>query len=148
MKYVSLLLFTLTVVMWGVAAQARDIREMSQIIRQPIVIKGGASERMNVTFPHSAHRGVNCMQCHHEVGEEGRYVPCTECHSTPGPRERDPMSMFMAFHAKDSSRSCVGCHTRMVEKAPAKYEATFKGCRPCHMSPRAREAAKAAKAGK
>ncbi len=144
MKYVSLLFFSLALVMWSVGTQARDIKEMSQFIKQPLQIKAGLSKRMDVVFPHTAHRGINCLQCHHEIGPDGRYVACTECHSKPGPRERDPLSMFMAFHAKESDRSCVGCHKQMLNKIPAKYEAKFKGCRPCHMSNGSREALKAA----
>ena len=147
MKYVSLLLLTL-MVMWCGDAQARDMREMAHMIKQPMEIKGGTSERMNVMFPHGAHRATNCMQCHHEVGPEGRYVACTQCHSKPGPRERDPMSMFMAFHAKEDTRSCVGCHKKTMEKNQDNYGARFKGCRPCHMTSGARQALNAVVPGK
>ena len=139
MKYVTLLLFALAVLCTG-AAQARDIKEMAQIIKKPIEIPGGSSARMSVMFPHTAHKGINCMHCHHEVGGDSRYVACTECHSTPGARERDSMSMFMAFHAKDTDRSCYGCHTKKALENPAKYGEKFKGCRPCHMAPSTRAA--------
>lgn len=96
MKYVTLLLLALSLV-WVGEAPARDIKEMSQVIKKPIEIPGGTSPRMSVMFPHTAHKGINCMHCHHEVGSDSRYVACTECHATPGARERDPMSMFMAL---------------------------------------------------
>ena len=141
MKYVTLLLLALSLVCAG-AAQARDIKEMSQVIKKPIEIPGGTSPRMSVMFPHTAHKGINCMHCHHEVGSDSRYVACTECHATPGARERDPMSMFMAFHSKNGDRSCYGCHSQKAQENPAKYGAKFKGCRPCHMAASARDAAK------
>ncbi|MBQ9405829.1 MAG: cytochrome c3 family protein [Desulfovibrio sp.] len=125
-------------------AGARDMREMATIIKQPLEIPGGASKRMSVVFAHTDHRGVNCMHCHHNVSSEGRYVACTTCHCTPGVRARDPISMFMAFHAKDNGRSCVGCHTSLVEKSESRYGLKFRGCRPCHMSPGSRNALKIA----
>lgn len=144
MKYLTLLLLALGL-MCTADAQARDMKEMSQIIKNPIKIEGGESERMSVIFPHSAHKGVSCMHCHHEEGSDGRYVSCRECHSTPGARERDPMSMFMAFHAKPGNRSCYGCHLAKREEDPARYETRFRGCRPCHMSAASREALKSGK---
>ena len=93
-------------------------------------------------FPHTAHKGINCMHCHHEMSGDNRYVACTECHATPGARERDSMSMFMAFHSKNGDRSCYGCHSQKAQENPAKYGAKFKGCRPCHMAASARDAAK------
>ena len=146
MKYVTLLLLALSLMCAG-AAQARDIKEMSQVIKKPIEIPGGTSARMSVMFPHTAHKGINCMHCHHEVGSDSRYVACTECHATPGARERDPMSMFMAFHSKNGDRSCLGCHKKLAAENPDKFP-QFKGCRPCHMSPAAREAAAAEKTAK
>ena len=50
------------------------------------------------------------------------------------------MSLFMAYHSPDTDRSCYGCHRKLAGKYP-----NFKGCRPCHMSPQAREAAAAKK---
>ena len=82
MKYVPLLLLALSLV-WVGAAQARDVKEMSQVIKKPIEIPGGTSARMSVMFPHTAHKGINCMHCHHEMGGDSRYVACTECHATP-----------------------------------------------------------------
>lgn len=143
MKYITITLLAAAMCLWSAVPQARSIREMTQEIKQPMELKAGTSERMHVMFPHTAHRGVSCMQCHHEMGETGRYVACTECHATPGAKERDPMSMYMAFHAKGTDRSCYGCHARMVEAYPAKYGQKFAGCRPCHMSPGLRKAAQA-----
>lgn len=63
---------------------------------------------MFVTFNHSSHKGVKCRTCHHEGLPKDRYASCTneECHSIKGARERDTMSLFMAYHSPDTDRSC------------------------------------------
>ena len=146
MKTLVITLFALTLLCAG-GAQARSVKEMSEVIKKPIEIEASGSKRMNVMFPHTAHKGISCFHCHHEEGSDGRYVACTECHATPGARERDPMSMFMAFHSKNGDRSCLGCHKKLAAENPGKFP-QFKGCRPCHMSPAAREAAAAEKTAK
>lgn len=102
-------------------------------IREPILMDYGASPRLFVTFNHNTHKSVKCRTCHHIKDDEGmRYVKCTreECHSLKGSRQRDPMSAFMAYHARGTDRSCYGCHQQERSKYPS-----FKGCRPCHMGP-------------
>ena len=141
MKTLVITFFALTLLCAG-GAQARSVKEMADVIKKPIEIEASGSKRMNVMFPHTAHKGISCFHCHHEEGGDGRYVACTECHATPGARERDPMSMFMAFHSKNGDRSCYGCHSQKAQENPVKYGAKFKGCRPCHMAASAREAAK------
>lgn len=106
-------------------------------IRGPIEMDYGASPRFAVTFNHSSHKNVKCRTCHHIRDKEGRrYVQCTieECHSVSGARRRDPLSMFMAYHARGTDRSCYGCHKMEAAKHPE-----FKGCRPCHMGPLTRK---------
>ena len=144
MKYMPLLLLALSLV-WAGAALARDA-ELPAAIQKPMTIDGGTSERMSVVFNHTTHAKYKCALCHHESSGGDANVACAECHSTPGARERDPMSMFMAFHSKGSDRSCVGCHTKAAQDAPDAYAATFKGCRPCHLAPTARKAIEAARA--
>lgn len=146
MKYMITLLFALAV-LWAVAAQASEPKGVAKT-RRPIAIEGGTSPRMTVMFTHKTHTGsgIKCQHCHHESSGTSPYSSCREaCHSIPGARERDPMSMFMAFHSGDTDRSCYGCHSSLALKDPQKYP-DFYGCRPCHMSPEAsEEAAGAAK---
>lgn len=114
-------------------------------LKGPIVMDYGARPRFAVTFNHSSHKNVPCRTCHHLATAEGkRFVNCTiePCHSQAGPRLRDPESMFMAYHAPGMDRSCYGCHYMERAKHPE-----FRGCRPCHMSPQAREAAQAKASG-
>lgn len=149
MKYLTTLLFVLAL-LCASYVQADEPNIDMAVISKPIVIKGGTSELMNVTFNHKSHRKVGnnipCQRCHHETSADIPYSSCTEsCHSTPGARERDSMSMFMAFHSPDPDRSCYGCHTSLAQKEPEKYP-QFQNCRPCHVSPEARnELARTAK---
>ena len=104
---------------------------------KPIQLKSSASNKMWVTFNHSSHEGMDCEVCHHATPSDAEtpYVSCgasEECHNIKGSKERDVQSLFWAYHTKSVEHSCYGCHHTMVNQ----------GCRPCHMSQQAREAAK------
>lgn len=120
-------------VLLAASVQAANLKT----IRGPINMDYGASPRFAVVFNHDSHKDFKCRLCHHMKTEQGeRFVNCTiePCHSKAGAREREPTSMFMAYHARGMDRSCYGCH-----KMEAKTHPEFKGCRPCHMSPMTRE---------
>lgn len=106
-------------------------------IRKPILLNYGAYPQLYVTFNHDTHKTVKCRTCHHIADEQGkRFVKCTreECHSLKGAKQRDPLSAFMAYHARDMDRSCYGCH--QMERAT---HASFRGCQPCHMKQMTRD---------
>ena len=97
---------------------------------KPIELKSSEHKKMWVKFDHATHESVECDVCHHAAPSDAKdaYVSCgasEECHSLKGTRERDPQSLFWAYHTKNSERSCYGCHTAMLGP----------GCRPCHMPP-------------
>lgn len=98
---------------------------------QPIELDAGESKRMYVTFNHSTHKDIACRTCHHMGLPGNRYAPCTnpECHALTSPSERNVMSVYMAYHAPGTDRSCAGCHASLASKYPQ-----FKGCKPCHMT--------------
>lgn len=124
----------LSLLLLAATAQAGSLHS----IKGPILMDYGASKRFAVTFNHSSHKNVKCRICHHMNDAEGkRFVDCTiePCHSQPGARLRNPESMFMAYHAPGTERSCYGCHYMNRASHPE-----FRGCRPCHMSPQARQA--------
>lgn len=108
---------------------------------KPILLDDGVSKRMGVVFNHKSHKSVKCVTCHHEGLPGNRYASCTnsECHAITGPAERDPMSVYMAYHAPDTDRSCYGCHKSLAGKYPS-----FKGCQPCHRTPAQKLAVEAA----
>lgn len=115
--------------------------EGAQAPDKPIQLKSSSSSKMWVTFNHASHEGMDCEVCHHMMPSDADtpYVSCgasEECHNIKGSKERDVQSLFWAYHTKSAERSCYGCHHVMVNP----------GCRPCHMSPQAREAAE--KSGK
>lgn len=122
------LLFILLVASAAVAGNLESIRK-------PILLDYGASPRLAVVFNHDTHKTVKCRVCHHIKDAEGqRFVKCTreECHSLKGARQRDPMSAFMAYHAKGTDKSCYGCHNMERASYPS-----FRGCEPCHKGPAA-----------
>ena len=106
----------------------RNLKDLDK----PMLLDAGSSKRMEVIFNHSSHKSVKCRTCHHEGLPGNRYAPCTneECHALKGAAERDPMSVYMAYHAPDTDRSCYGCHKSLAGKYPG-----FKGCQPCHQTP-------------
>lgn len=100
-------------------------------IRRPLLLNYGASPLLSVVFNHNTHKEVKCRTCHHIVDtERKRYVKCTieGCHALKGSYESNPMSAFMAYHAKGTDRSCYGCHLEERNKYTS-----FKGCEPCHI---------------
>ena len=114
MRYAVIGLFALSLLA-AVPTMAREGRKVADVLKNPIEMNGGSSPRMAVTFNHSSHKGINCRLCHHmETSEGDLFVPCTneECHATPGARKRDTMSLFMAYHDKNTDRSCYGCHKK------------------------------------
>ena len=137
MKYLVVGLFALSLLATAQFAFGEG-RKVADVLKNPIEMKDASSSRMNVVFNHSSHKGINCLICHHMETIDGDvFVPCTneECHATPGARERDTMSLFMAYHDQNAEQSCYGCHKREAASHP-----DFKGCRPCHISPLEREA--------
>lgn len=138
MKYLVLGLFV-AVFLAAVPGMAKEVKTGPgplKVLKNPIDMNYGVSPRLAVIFNHSTHKDIKCRLCHHEAAPGGkRFVPCTTegCHSIQGARQRDPLSMFMAYHEPNTDRSCYGCHRKEAASHPE-----FKGCRPCHMSPQAR----------
>ena len=124
---------------WCTPAQAQNFKEKIKFPTNPIVLGGEISPSMAVTFNHSSHRDVACDTCHHKPRcaichyspseEKSPYASCSAaegCHTIQG-RSSEPESRFMAFHSRESMRSCFGCHRSLSQEHPE-----FQGCRPCH----------------
>lgn len=100
----------------------------------PLELKSEKTPRLSVQFSHKDHASVNCDTCHHRprcaichFSPRERYSPDASCsmagcHPDMG-NSREPMSRFIAFHKRDSERSCYGCHLK---------EGRTDGCKPCH----------------
>ena len=130
MRYLSIVLCLCAFTLSFYPADAYSSRNLKDLDK-PMLLESGASKRMNVVFNHSSHKKVACRTCHHEGLPGNRYASCTneECHSEKGASNRDPMSVYMAYHAPDTDRSCYGCHKPLAGKYPG-----FKGCSPCHQA--------------
>ncbi|MDE5831906.1 MAG: cytochrome c3 family protein [Desulfovibrio sp.] len=128
MRYLLPLLFLLLAANPVFADEARpNLKNISG----PLLIDAGDAKRMYVTFNHSNHKEIACRNCHHEGLPGNRYASCTnkECHAITAPSSREVLSVYMAYHAPDTKRSCYGCHKPLAGKYPG-----FKGCSPCHTS--------------
>ena len=109
MKHIVLLLAALALVLAQGTADARDVKEIGKAMSKPIELHNSADRHFHTTFNHKTH-------------------------ATSGPRQADPMSVYQAFHSKHE-RSCLSCHKRLLNSDPKRF-ALFRGCRPCHISPK------------
>lgn len=119
-------------------AEAQDFKANIKYPKDTLVLGGEISPRMAVKFNHTAHGDIACDTCHHKprcaichyspTEEKSPYASCSTsgCHTVQG-RSSEPDSRFMAFHSRDSRRSCFGCHRSLSATHPE-----FQGCRPCH----------------
>ncbi len=80
----------------------------------PIVVKGTGSKEP-VTFKHTSHKDMKCVDCHHNT--DGKYS-CMECHKT-----KDELKD--AYHKKDIGK-CSKCH--FGDQAKNKMK-----CAECHV---------------
>jgi hypothetical protein len=93
-----------------------------------------------VLMPHQAHISLGCESCHH-TWEDKSSAPqtCTSsgCHEVlgaTGPQMQEADSAFNAYHNRESSRSCLGCHIQRDQAdAPC---GPFAGCTDCHPTPK------------
>lgn len=140
MRAFGLALFILAL---AAVTYASEKRPNLKNLDKPIELNAGDSKRMYVVFNHSSHKTVTCRNCHHTGLPGNRYAACTnpECHAITKPSSRDPLSVYMAYHAPDMKRSCYGCHKPLAGKYPG-----FKGCGPCHQNLTSRKMAQEAAA--
>jgi len=107
-----------------------SIQEIAEIPRpdrkQPKTtsIKVDGAGMPAVFFDHQRHEmsSLTCRTCHHETLQA-----CKNCHTSEGSPEGGGISLESAFHEKNSSLSCEGCHER--QKAQEK-------CSGCHLGTR------------
>lgn len=113
-----------------ITGEKRDLKAIDKVFREPVELSGSPDTAMHVFFRHSDHKNMPCAVCHHLVTPTGdRYTSCggnVACHHIPG-TSTDVRSRFMAFHDRDSERSCYGCHF----KERGRFE-DVKGCTVCH----------------
>lgn len=81
--------------------------------KQRILITFEKATMAGVPFDHKAHIAASrsCGDCHHDTLES-----CRKCHGTTGTKEGGFITLAEAYHAQDSTWSCVGCHAAEERK--------------------------------
>ncbi len=92
-----------------------------------------------VAFDHKRHEAVtkDCRSCHHV-----KIDSCTSCHSLNATEKGAGINLAQAMHAKQSDRSCVGCHNTQKAKPECaschgfvKTAMAPNSCAACHSTP-------------
>jgi hypothetical protein len=89
-----------------------------------------------VIMPHQKHMSLGCDSCHH-TWEDTSQAPkkCTSsgCHDLiggSGEQMQEVNAAFNAFHNRESTRSCVGCH--LDKNRSEQTCGPFTNCADCH----------------
>ncbi len=83
--------------------------------------------KMPVTFNHSTHATVACVDCHHPVNGAPSYEPCATagCHDVMGNKAKGVDSYYQAMHKRTGTQygTCISCHNDVVKAAPKAEQA-------------------------
>jgi hypothetical protein len=87
----------------------------------------GLSDTANITqmdavpFNHIRHESgvASCKSCHHASLEK-----CSECHTATGTEKGAFVTIEQAMHARESNKSCIGCHAETQSSS---------NCAGCHV---------------
>jgi hypothetical protein len=122
-----------------VSAQAKSIDVKTPYPKEVLTLTVEDTPDLSVKFSHDVHTAtIGCDTCHHlprcaichykPTEKQSPWASCSSpgCHPDVG-RSQDPHSRFMAFHTRESDRSCFGCHTARAEE-----QGVSQGCLPCH----------------
>ena len=92
--------------------------------------EGATKTQQSIKFSHKAHDALDCTACHHEWDGKGDIKSCSTdgCHTDMKER-RGGGSYYAAFHAPQSTISCMGCHR--VERQAGKTNVPT-ACTACH----------------
>ena len=105
-------------------------------VEAPADLKLGPPEGMKasktlVDFSHDKHgeAKVECATCHHTWNGTSEVKSCSYagCHDQPG--KKGETAFYVAFHAKKSEASCLGCH-KILKKSGNKIVPV--SCKACH----------------
>ena len=91
------------------------------VLREPFL---GRRDPLVLGFPHDKHRGVNCIQCHHNFADRSGSDSCISCHRSG--RSAIRVGAEARFHD-----FCLGCH-----RDPPAYltgHGPVTGCNSCHV---------------
>jgi ferric reductase like protein/class III cytochrome C family protein len=111
----------LLIALGSLAALLVSLRSGSALaMREPFLRR---SEPLVLAFPHDRHRGVNCVQCHHNFTDHSGGESCISCHRSGRADLR--VGAEARFHG-----FCLGCH-----RDPPPYlggHGPVEGCSTCH----------------
>lgn len=99
------------------------------------VPEGQEARKAEVQFPHQDHiMRFGCSECHHTWNHTEMDQPkaCVSCHDN-FTDQREPESYYNAFHNRESTHSCTGCHSQMTDETAE--TAPPKRCSDCHPRP-------------
>lgn len=99
------------------------------------VPEGQEARKAEVEYPHQDHIMMfGCSECHHNWDHTEMDQPdaCVSCHDDFKDR-RAAESYYNAFHNRDSTHSCIGCHGQMTEESEDINPPTR--CSDCHPRP-------------
>lgn len=134
MKYILPLALAASLCVCATAQASPGFQTKADGPKEELVLKSKDTPQLSVVFSHKDHAGVGCDTCHHKPrcvichfspsSEKAPNTSCSAegCHPSMG-RTQDEQSRFMAFHKRDSLRSCFGCHVKT---------GNHDGCAPCH----------------
>ncbi|WP_272700717.1 cytochrome c3 family protein [Desulfovibrio sp. Fe33] len=119
----ALFTFGLAVSAWAAPSAPGDIK-----LGPPT---GMEATKSLVDFPHGRHvkADMECATCHHTWDGKSEIKGCSAsgCHDQPGKKEAT--AFYSAFHAKNTDKSCLGCH-KIVKKRDGKPVPI--SCKQCH----------------
>ncbi len=144
MRFLLMSMLFLSFIMTANPAGAAHFMDKVKFPKDTITLGSPDSPSLNVNFNHTSHKDVACDFCHHkprcgichysQALDKSPSSSCSTaegCHMEVG-KSQEPASRFMAFHKKNSTRSCMGCHRSHQVEFPQ-----FSGCKPCHPNPNA-----------
>ena len=103
---------------WGPVSAAKDNEmcvPMGNIILEPLTAE---AKRASVTFPHAAHFGYSCQECHHTWDKVSPIGSCSAagCHDVAeapvddAGQPSNDRQLQIRYHKNAFHDSCIGCH--------------------------------------
>ena len=87
-------------------------------------IKLNRTKQPPVTYNHSSHKDIQCVDCHHPV--DGKEVFSkfggAGCHDSMDRKDKSAKGYYRMIHAKSGTQraTCASCHIQIAEKFPDK----------------------------
>ena len=111
------------------AAAAGAVEEATPAVEASAVPTRGWTERREVAevdavFPHSDHRGVDCLRCHTRPASHVNHtdVECNRCHGRPAGFAELPVKSARecaaCHHDPARAVACISCHTSRPDARP------------------------------